>query len=155
MSRLPPRAPLKPFIVNEKSWLASLKPGDPVAIGSHFQRVYLARVGRLTATQIVVGRPGMFDEGETRFRKTNGRRIGDRSYDSPSLYDPSSDYVVRELALGRCVALRIKLKTASDACKDEATLRAALAVLTPPVATTTETTNHAGSTVVTCKPEES
>lgn len=53
--------------MSEQEWLNSLKPGDEVLVGGRWDD-RIDKVGRVTATQIVVG--------GTKYRKSNGRRVG-------------------------------------------------------------------------------
>lgn len=85
----------------EYEWLSTLKPGDKVirrgtGIGSMDEVV---TVGRVTATQVIVG--------SEKYRKVNGRRIGDSGWNShwlkeatPKLLE-SIAYQKRHLALSR------------------------------------------------------
>jgi hypothetical protein len=57
----------------DNDWLASVKVGDVVFTDSRWGGLRRMRVTKMTATQIVCG-------GE-RFKRTNGRRIGDSGYD--------------------------------------------------------------------------
>lgn len=82
---------------NHKEWLASLKPGDKVAIPrksmSSYSSYDISTVERLTNTQIII-------LGGNRYRKENGRPIG-------SVYgmrlQPYSDDVKADIALIKMV----------------------------------------------------
>ena len=66
-------------------WLDSLKVGDPVAVCHGYAGDYLAKVDRLTATQIVVG--------SYRYRRQSGHALGGGRWDTNFLYEPTPTVV--------------------------------------------------------------
>lgn len=64
-----------------ENWTQSLKAGDEVVVtGRFYGHDRLARVDRVTATQIVVG--------NERFRRDSGRRVGDSGYAFAYIVEP-------------------------------------------------------------------
>lgn len=101
-------------------WLASLKPGDKVAICTGYYGCRVDAVSRVTNTQIVVG--------ASRFRKVNGRRVGDTGMMTASI-DPVDDpRVVEMLDRARRGTLRDEVERAARQATTAA-LESALAIL--------------------------
>lgn len=65
------------------TWLEELKPGDPVIFDNGSRLLRLFKVDRLTKLYIVVG--------EHRFRKDNGRRVGDSMWGYTQIIEPTPE----------------------------------------------------------------
>jgi hypothetical protein len=81
------------LMINNAEWLAGLKAGDRAAVsrGYGYSSYELVKVDRVTHTQVIVG--------GSRFRRDNGRRIGDR-WESIYLV-PISDQITLAIAQRR------------------------------------------------------
>ena len=69
---------------NKSEWLANLKPGDQVIVHwSHYDQYSIANVERITPTQIVIS--------NTKFRRSNGWRIGGNEWATTYIQEPTQD----------------------------------------------------------------
>ncbi len=89
-------------------WLISLKVGDRVLIESgSFSKNYLFKnVIKITPTQIIVGN----DEYKERFRRQDGRRVGDSGYSRGYLVEQTPE-LIAELEIKK---LQYKAKVLRD-----------------------------------------
>jgi hypothetical protein len=84
------------------TWLASVKPGDKVAISTGYRSYALGVVDRLTNTQIITG-------AGTRFRRSDGRKVGSTDWCASYLVEPTPDvveHVARKRAIARLRAVK-------------------------------------------------
>jgi hypothetical protein len=64
-------------------WLQNLKAGDEVILSGHYGAGVLAKVSKVTATQVVIG--------ANRYRRDNGRFIGRRGCSNPSIREATPE----------------------------------------------------------------
>jgi hypothetical protein len=74
---------------NDREWLDGLKEGDEVVLVSHHARRRIARVARVTKTQIVVGAVGM------KFRRQDGRMVGGDAWTRSRISKPTPELRAR------------------------------------------------------------
>lgn len=106
--------------MTDSDWLASLKPGDAVAVGGGHYGYRLRKVARITATQILVD--------ASRFNRKSGWMCGRSNWNVTHLERPDAPHVLRDLDLARHANLCREIETTAKKC-DVAALEAALAVL--------------------------
>jgi len=106
--------------MTDSNWLASLKPGDEVAVGGGHYGYRLRKVDRITATQILVD--------ARRFNRKSGWMCGRSNWNVTRIERPDAPHVLRDLDLARHANLRREIEAAAKKC-DVAALEAALAVL--------------------------
>lgn len=104
----------------DHEWLSSIKEGDTVAVGGSFYGYGLAVVDRVTPTQLVIG--------ASRYRRKDGYRRGDSSWDTAHIERPDAPHVVADIAEKRRIQLRANVERAARSASAES-LEAALAVL--------------------------
>lgn len=71
---------------DNSAWLASLKAGDEVAIDSSYGRRWrMAKVNRVTATQVIVG------QYNAKYRRADGRSVGTQIWESTYIHEPTPE----------------------------------------------------------------